>query len=150
MLWQLRTEEVFGRCQTENRPRFDEPSLSSLVGGIINDFQLLMKQEVALARRELADELRKAKQALISLGIGVGVLAIGGLLLIFMLVHLLNWAVPAIPLWGSYGIIGGLLIVAGAALLLRARSKAEDIHVVPERTAETMKENIKWIQNPTS
>jgi hypothetical protein len=141
----------------ENRPRMTEPalsstepSLSSLVGGIINDFQLLVKQELALARRELADELRKAKQALISLGIGVGVLAIGGLLLIFMLVHLLSSVVPAIPLWGSYGIVGGLLIAAGAALLLRAKSKAEDIHVVPERTAETMKENVKWIKNPTS
>jgi hypothetical protein len=109
-----------------------------------------VKQELALARRELADELRKAKQALISLGIGVGVLAIGGLLLIFMLVHLLSSVVPAIPLWGSYGIVGGLLIAAGAALLLRAKSKAEDIHVVPERTAETMKENVKWIKNPTS
>ena len=97
----------------ENVPRLSEPSLSSLVGGIINDFQSLMKQEVALARRELADELRKAKQAAISLGIGVGILAIGGLLLIFMLVHLLSWAVPAIPLWACYGIIGGLLILAG-------------------------------------
>src|SRR5207249_10436874 len=93
-------------------------------GGIINDFQSLMKQEVALARRELADELRKAKQAAISLGIGVGILAIGGLLLIFMLVHLLSWAVPAIPLWACYGIIGGLLILAGGALLLRAKAKA--------------------------
>src|SRR5207253_7144194 len=96
----------------EDRPTITEPSLSSLVGGIINDFQSLMKQEVALARRELADELRKAKQAAISLGIGVGILAIGGLLLIFMLVHLLSWAVPAIPLWACYGIIGGLLILA--------------------------------------
>jgi len=134
----------------ENVPRLSEPSLSSLVGGIINDFQSLMKQEAALARREIADELRKAKQAAISLGIGVGILAIGGLLLIFMLVHLLSWAVPAIPLWACYGIIGGLLILAGGALLLRAKAKAEYIHVVPERTAETMKENLKWIKNPTS
>ena len=61
-----------------------------------------------------------------------------------------SWAVPAIPLWACYGIIGGLLILAGGALLLRAKAKAEDIHVVPERTAETMKENLKWIKNPTS
>jgi Putative Actinobacterial Holin-X, holin superfamily III len=134
----------------EDRARVSEPSLSSLVGGIINDFQALVKQEVALARREFAEELRKARQAAISLGIGVGVLVVGSLLLIFMLVFLLSWAVPAIPLWGSFGIIGGLLIVTGAALLLRAKSKAEDIHVVPERTAETMKENLKWIKNPTS
>jgi putative superfamily III holin-X len=141
----------------ENRPRMTEPglpstepSLSSLVGGIISDFQLLVKQEVALARRELADELRKAKQAVISLGIGIGVLAIGGLLMVLMLVHLLSWAFPAIPLWGSYAIIGGLLIAVGVGLLVLAKNKAEDIHVVPERTAETMKENVKWIKNPTS
>jgi hypothetical protein len=133
----------------ENGPRLSEPSLSSLVGGIISDFQVLMKQEVALARRELADELRKAKQAAISLAIGVGVLTIGALLLIFMLVFLLNWAVPAIPLWGAFGIVGGLLVILGGALLVSAKNKAEDIHVVPERTAETMKENVKWIKNPT-
>jgi len=141
----------------ENRPRMTEPalsstepSLSSLVGGIINDFQLLVKQEVALARRELTDELRTAKQAVISLGIGVGVLAIGGLLIALMLVHLLSWAVPAIPLWGSYAIIGGILIAAGVGLLIMAKNKAEHLHVVPERTAETMKENVQWIKHPTS
>jgi hypothetical protein len=135
---------------TDNGPRVSEPSLSSLVGGIINDFQVLVKQEAALARREFADELRKGKQAAISLGIGVGVLTVGALLLIFMLVFLLNWAVPAIPLWGAFGIVGGLLVLVGLALLVRAKSKAEDIHVVPERTAETMKENLRWIKNPTS
>jgi hypothetical protein len=135
---------------TENIPRVSEPSLSSLVGGIINDIQVLMKQEVALARREIAEELQKAKQAAISLGIGLGIASVGGLLLVFMLIFLLNWAVPAIPLWAAFGIVGGLLLLAGIALLALAKKKAESIHVVPERTAETMKENLQWIKNPTS
>ena len=135
----------------ENVPRLSEPSLSSLVGGIINDFQSLMKQEAALARREIADELRKAKQAAISLGIGVGVLAIGGLLLIFMLVHLLSWAVPAIPLWACYGIIGGLLSVrTWRNITVSLRGEYQGGAYINERTAETMKENLKWIKNPTS
>jgi Putative Actinobacterial Holin-X, holin superfamily III len=67
-----------------------------------------------------------------------------------MVVFLLNWAVPAIPIWGAFGIVGGSLMLTGVALLFRAKNKAEDIHVVPERTAETMKENLKWIKNPTS
>jgi len=136
--------------RTEDGARRSEPSLASLVGGIVNDFQVLMKQEAALARREMADELRKLKQAAISFGIGIGVLVVGSLLLILMLVFLLNWAVPAIPLWGAFGIIGGLLTLMGGLLLARAKSKAEDIHIMPERTAETMKENLKWIKNPTS
>jgi uncharacterized membrane protein len=135
---------------TENRSRLTELSLSSLVGGIINDVQVLMKQETALARKEIAEELQKAKQAAISLGVGIGIVSIGGLLLMLMLVFLLNWAVPTIPLWASFGIIGGLLVLAGVALLALAKKEAESIHVVPERTAETMKENLQWIKNPTS
>jgi O-antigen/teichoic acid export membrane protein len=131
-------------------PGSSEPSLSSLVGGIINDVQVLMKQEVALARKELAEELQKAKQAAISLGIGIGIASVGGLLLILMLVFLLNWAAPAIPLWACFGIVGGVFVLAGVGLLALAKKKAESIHVVPERTAETMKENLQWIKNPTS
>jgi len=136
--------------QTPERPRFSEPSLSSLVGGIINDFQSLMKQEVTLARREIAEEMQKAKQAAISIGIGIGIAWTGGLLLILMLVFLLSWAVPAIPLWAAFGIVGGILVLIGVALLALAKKKAESIHMVPERTAETMKENLQWIKHPTS
>ena len=134
----------------ENEPMLSEPSLSSLVGGIINDFQVLMKQEVALARRELAEELRKAKQAARVLGIGLGIAAMGGLLLALMLVFLLNWAVPAIPLWGAFGVVGLLLVALAGMLLLHAKNKAEEIHMVPEQTAETMKENLQWIKKQTS
>jgi hypothetical protein len=134
----------------ENKPQLSEPSLSSSLGGIINDLQVLAKQEIALARRELLDELHKARQAAISLGIGLGVTALGALLLVLMLVFLLNWAVAAIPLWGAFGIVGILLLALGGMLLLHAKNKAEDIHVVPEQTAETMKENLQWIKKQTS
>ena len=40
-----------------------EPSMASLVGGIVNDAQALIKQELALAKREVTDELNKAKEA---------------------------------------------------------------------------------------
>src|SRR5262249_32285272 len=115
-----------------------------------NDFQSLMKQEVALARREIAEELRKAKQAAISLGIGIGITWTGGLLLMLMLAFLLNWALPVIPLWAAFGIVGGILVLVGVVILALAMKKAESIHVVPERTAETMKENLQWIKHPTS
>jgi hypothetical protein len=38
------------------------PSMTSLLGGIVNDVQTLMKQELALAKREVAEELNKAKR----------------------------------------------------------------------------------------
>jgi len=50
-----------------------EPGIGSLVGGIITDAQDLIKQQLALFRTEIRTELRQAKTAAISLGIGVAV-----------------------------------------------------------------------------
>jgi hypothetical protein len=120
--------------------------MAALVGGVISDLQLLIKQELALARREMVDEARKTKDAALSLGVGIGIAALSGLLLTLMVVHLLNWAVPSLPLWGCYGIVAAVLAAAGAVLWLHGKSKAHEIQLVPPQTAETMKENLQWIK----
>ena len=58
-----------------------EPSVAALLGGIVNDVKDLLVQELALTKLEVQDTLRKAKTAAIALGIGIGVVAIGGMLL---------------------------------------------------------------------
>jgi len=127
-----------------------EPSLASLVGGIVNDAQTLIKQELALARREVTDELNKAKDAVISLAVGIGTAAVGGLLLVFMLVELLHWAWPErLPLWGSYGIVGAALIVLGGGLFFFGKRRAGNVHLMPEQTLAMMKDNVAWIKNKT-
>lgn len=126
-----------------------EPSLAALLGGIINDAKDLMLHEVTMAKLEVQDELRKTKAAAISLGIGIGVLAVGGMLLILMLVHLLD-ALTDVPLWGCYGIVGAVFAIVGGVLLATGKNKASEIDVVPEQTVETMKENAKWIKEQTT
>ncbi|HKA52469.1 MAG TPA: phage holin family protein [Candidatus Binatia bacterium] len=125
-----------------------EPSLAALIGGIINDARDLMLQEFTMAKLEVQDELRRTKAAAISLGIGIGIAAVGGLLLLLMLVHLLHALTP-IPLWGCYGIVGGVLLLTGLLLLYSGKKTAEEIAVVPE-TVETLKENAKWIREQTT
>jgi len=122
-----------------------EPSLAQLLTGIANDAKELLRQELALAKHEVREDLRKTKTAMLSLGIGVGVAAIGGLLLILMLVHLLN-ALAGLPLWACYGIVGGLFLIMGGVLLLIAKHTIARIDVVPPQTVETMKENVQWIK----
>jgi hypothetical protein len=124
------------------------PSISSLVGGIIEDAQQLIRQEVALARREIKEELNKAKVAAISIAIGAGVLAIAGLMLCFTVVHLLQW-LTALPLWACFGIVALLFATTGVVCFLVARNKVTDIDLVPRQTVETMKENVQWIKNQT-
>jgi hypothetical protein len=81
--------------------------------------------------------------AVMSLGFGVGIAASGGLLLILMLVHLLH-ALTALPLWACYGMVGGLFAVVGAVLLVLGKQKMVHIHLVPQKTAKTMQENVQW------
>jgi hypothetical protein len=125
-----------------------EPSLTGLVTGIINDAQELLKQQVALFKQEVKDDIRKTKEAAVALSVGAGILVVGGLLLCLMLVYLLNWAVPAIPLWGCYGIIGILFAACGSALLYAGKRRLESFNPLPDQSVRALKENVQWLTNP--
>ena len=126
-----------------------EPSIAALLGGIANDVKDLLVQELALTTLEVHDTLRRAKSAAIALGLGIGVVAIGGMLLMLMLVHVLA-ALTVVPLWGCYGIVGSALVVLGAVLLAAGKTKTEELDVVPQRTLDTMKENVQWLTEQTT
>jgi Putative Actinobacterial Holin-X, holin superfamily III len=131
-------------------PYQTEPTLAELVSELVNDAKQLLRQELALAKHEIREEVRKTKTALISLGVGIGIAAIGGLLLIVMLVHLLN-ALTELPLWSCYAIVGGVCTIVGMVLLYRGKQRLAEIDVIPQQTVETMKENVRWIKkNSTS
>ena len=103
-----------------------------MLGGIANDATELLRQEMTLTKLEVKYELCKAKSAAIALGIGIGTMAMGGILLMLMLVHVLD-AFATVPLWGCYGIVGGLFVVLGVGLLAAGKTKAEAVDVVLSR-----------------
>jgi hypothetical protein len=111
----------------------------------MSDATLLLQQELALAKYELYEEARKTKAVVAALGMGIGIAIVGALLLIFMLVHLLN-ALTDWPMWMCYGIVGGICLVIGAALIYRGTQQISRIGIIPQRTIETMKENMRWFK----
>jgi hypothetical protein len=125
------------------------PSFVSLLGGIANDATELLLREVALTKLEVQYELRKAKTAAISVGIGIGTIATGGILLMLMLVHVLE-ALTVVPLWGCYGIVGTVLVVLGAVLLVAGKTKAEELDVVAQPTVERIKKSAQWLTKQTT
>jgi len=120
--------------------------MSSLVGGIITDAQRLVRQEVALARREMQVELDKAKAASLGLAVGLGLALLGAVHLTLTVVFLLHLA---IDLWACFLIVGGVLAIAGAVVLAVAIRQVRDISLVPPQTAETLREDVQWLQNQT-
>ena len=92
--------------------------------------------------------MNKAKQATLSLGVGLAVAGLGGVLLALMVVYILHEE-AGIKVWLSYLIVGGVLAIAGATLLFFARAKASEINLVPKQTVETLRENVQWIKSQT-
>jgi uncharacterized membrane protein YqjE len=124
------------------------PSLTSLVSGIVADLQKLVRQEIQLARTEVKQEWEKTKTAAGAMAAGVALLSLGVIVLCGMVVALLK-EFTALPLWACCAIVGGALAVLGVLLLVIGRAKANQVHVIPQQTAETMKENVQWMQNQT-
>jgi len=116
------------------------PTLTSLVGGIVEDLQRLIRQELQLAKSEVQQEWEKTKLAATSMAAGTAFLGLGGVLLCFMFVYLLDTYVQSIPLWGWFGIVAAILMLFGGLLLGIGRAKVSQINVIPPQTAETLKE----------
>jgi hypothetical protein len=131
----------------EDLHRGSEPSVTTLVTGIVHDAQELIKEQVALVRTEIRDDFRKTKEGALSLALGLGVVALGTLLLAFGLVYLLTWAVPALPVWAWFLIIGFLLAVAGGATIYAGTKKFESFNPLPDQSAQALRENVQWLTN---
>lgn len=129
--------------------REGDTSIAQLISGIVGDGQVLVRQEIALARQEISEEIGNAKQAGIQLGIAGGVFAVGGLLLILALAQglaaLLHW-----PNWAGYLLVGVVLAIVGYILFSTAQRQIKAMHPIPEQTVETLKENAEWIKERTT
>jgi len=124
------------------------PSVTELVSGIVGDIQDLGIQHLALFRREVNEDLRKATDAIASLAIGLAITLIGGVILGLMLVYLLAQLAPGLPLWGCYGIVGAGIAVLGAVGVFRGIAKLRTVDSLSRKATQVMKEDVEWLTNP--
>jgi Putative Actinobacterial Holin-X, holin superfamily III len=125
-----------------------EVSVTQLLNGIITDAQKLIKQQLTLLRHEVKEDLHKTKEAGLSLISGTMIVLVGCILLSFMLVELLAWTAPALPLWVSYGTVGAPITVLGVALFCAGVRKLNSINPLPDQTVQALKETVRWKTNP--
>jgi len=126
----------------------NEPSLTNLVKGVIDDVQSLTKQEFALLKQELKEDMTKTRKAAMPMVVGLIVAFIGVLLLGHGLALLLNWIFPGLPVWAAYTIVGVLIVGAGGALFFAGEKQFEKFNPLPDRSLEALKENVECLTNP--
>jgi len=126
-----------------------DASVATLLSGIVGDAQELVRKEIALARQEIREEISAAKDVGIKLATAGAVLAVGGLFLLVTLAlgiaDLFNWSA-----WAGFGLVGIVFAIVGYILYSSAQKQAKEINPVPEKTIETMKENVEWIKDRTT
>jgi F0F1-type ATP synthase assembly protein I len=123
-------------------------SVTSLVSGIVEDAQELLKQQFELFKRELHADARKFATALAAFGIAACVGLISTLLLGITLSLLLNYVAPALPLWAAFAIVTAVFLICGGGLCVAGWAKLRSINPLSDQTAETLKENVQWIMKP--
>ncbi|GAA4960000.1 phage holin family protein [Actinoplanes utahensis] len=124
----------------------EERSLGEIIGNISDDLSQLFRQEVALAKAEIQQEATKAGKAAGMLG-GAGFASyLAVVLLSFAVVFGLSNVMD--PGWAAL-IVAVIWGAIGAVLFVNGRKKLKTVDPVPRRTTETLKEDARWLKNPT-
>jgi len=141
---------------TEVQNHSETNSVAGLVGGIVTDVHDLIKQQLQLTRKEIEADFRKTREAALVLALGAGIFFLGCIPFCLMLAHLIHFlAIPPgnirdasnIPLWGCYGIVAAVFLVAGGCLAFVGKKKFDSFNPLPDESAKVLQENIEWIAN---
>jgi amino acid transporter len=108
---------------------------------------LLARQEIELAKAEMAEKGRRA-------GLGLGLVAAAGVSALLALGTLTACVVLALdgamPAWLAALIVALAWSVVAAVLASVGKQKMEQAGTpVPEQTVESVKEDIKWLKDQT-
>ena len=122
--------------------------MPELVKELSSQTSELVRQEVALAKAELAE---KGKQA----GVGAGLFTVAGVVgflgaaaLTAALIALLS---EAMDTWLAALIVAAVYLTAAGVSALAGRDRVRDASpLIPEQAIETTKEDIEWAKNPTT
>jgi len=132
---------------TSTRPAESGQTVTGLVSGIVNDAQELIRQQLAMARAEVRADVRRSLQAGALLAVGAVVLVPAAILLCNMLVYALHEQ-AGFSRWASYGIVGGVTVLIGGALVAAGIGRFRSFNPLPDQTVEAFKENVRWMTNP--
>jgi uncharacterized membrane protein YqjE len=125
-------------------PDRDDRSVAELTKELLRNVSALVRRELDLAKAELAEKGRR-------LALGIGLVAVGAVLLVAMLGALTATAIlglaTAMDAWLAALIVTIVLALLGAVVLrFGARALRAGTPPVPGETVDSVKEDIAWVK----
>jgi uncharacterized membrane protein YqjE len=121
-------------------------SFADVLKDVVGSIQDIIRSEVRLAKAETKEELVKAWGAarLLLAGAVLGLYALG-----FLLLGGVQALALKMPYWAAALVGGAVLAVIAGILVSAGRSRFKHVHPAPEKTIQTVKENVEWMKNQT-
>ena len=118
----------------------DERPLGELLSDVTSKLQALFRKEVELAQAEIKREVDKATKGIAAFAAA----AVLGLLAAVALVFAAAWGLAeVVPEGVAFLIVGVVLLAVAGILAAGGRKKVAEVNPVPERTVETVKEDVQ-------
>jgi hypothetical protein len=121
-------------------------SVADLLKSIVDNVQEIIRSEVKLARAEVREEASKAGSAGRSFGIAAVVGLYAGGFLLFTMYHVLALFMP---LWGAALCVTIVSGSAAAIMFASGKKMWKQVNAKPEKTIESVKENVAWLKDQT-
>lgn len=122
-----------------------EPALGDLFRQLAQDSATLVRQEVALAKAELRENVKSVARDTAKIAVGAVLAAVGALVMVAFLVLLLGDVVGRY--WAGALIVGVLFVGIGAILAMGAMKRLKKDTLAPGQTIQTLKEDKQWLQS---
>jgi hypothetical protein len=116
-------------------------SISEILQDVLRNLQEIVRSEVRLAKTEVREEFIKAQSAALFLAVG----ALCGIFTVFFLLFAAVYALAlVVPNWAAALIVTAILMAVAATTMMAGLKQLKRVHPAPEKTVETMKENVAW------
>ena len=121
-------------------------SVADVLQDILRNVQDILRSEVRLAKAEIRQEATQAAAAALWMTIGVVGLLSAWMFLLWTAVYALA---TVLPIWAATLVIAVAVACAGGTVLTAGLRRFTRMKPMPERTIESLQENLEWMKQPT-
>ncbi len=120
-----------------------ERTLPEVLQGAAVNIQEIIRSEFQLAKTVVKDTVARSSRPAAMLGAGIAISLYAAGFILLAIVYSLAIVMAA---WLAALIVGAVLAIAAIVIISSARTQLKRVDPVPERTVETMKENMTWVK----
>ena len=121
-------------------------SVADVLQDILRNVQDILRFEVRLAKAEIRQEATQAAAAAVWMTLGVVGLLSAWMFLLWTAVYALA---TVLPIWAATLSIAVAIAGAGGVVISAGLRRFARIKPMPERTIESLQENLEWMKQPT-